>query len=229
MRKTVAFTLAGGLALGLAGAALAGSHGGAKTMEKPATTTPAPAQDGRILVEMPEPQRSNFLAIMRGFVEQLDDIMSAAGEGNFKEVARIAAQDMGPAHELIGVLRKAKVPEDKIAEVVNRVRARMEKIVAEGGGKTMMGRIVMEVLGEAPPEFVKWQKEHMKTGGFGRFMPPEMHVMGLQMHLNAAKLADIAAGIGENPSAEDYRKIFKAVGEVTTQCRGCHASWKVMR
>ncbi len=202
------------------------AKGPADTAGKAATGT---VEDGRVFVEMPEPQRSNFLAIMRGFMEQLDDIINAAAEGNFKEVARIAGQDMGPAHELIGVLREAKVPEEKIAEVVQRIRQRMEEVVQAGGGKMMMGRIVQEVLGEVPPAFRKWKQEHMKTGGFGRFMPPEMHVMGLQMHLNAAKLADVATAIGEKPTAEDYGKVLSAIGEITTQCRGCHASWKVMR
>ena len=245
-RKFVA--LAGGLVLA-AGVALAGSHDGA---QKPAADMkPMPqkmqqmqqkaqpgegaaaqsgaADDARTFVELPQPQRDTFLKLMRGFMESLDDINAALAEGNFREVARIAKEDMGPAHEVMAVLRKAKVPEEKVAEVVKQARAAMEEVVKKGEGRPMIGRIVMQTLGpDVPPAFMQWKQEHIRTGGLGRFLPPAMHVMGIQLHLNAAKLADIAAQT-EKPTAENYKKVMGALSEVTGQCRACHAAWKVIK
>jgi len=226
MKNRFLTILAAGMMMA-AGAALAGDGGGAADGGK---TNGGGQDDGRTFVEMPKPQRDAFLAMMRGFVESMDDVNSALSEGDFREVARIAREDMGPAHEVMAALRSAGVPEDKITKVVTRARAAMQEVVDNGGGQPRIGRVVMQTLGpDVPDAFMSWKQEHMRSGGLGRFMPAEMHVMGVQMHLSAAALGDAAATVGDKPGVEDYKKVLGALNEITAQCRACHASWKVFK
>ncbi|WP_156098588.1 hypothetical protein [Thermopetrobacter sp. TC1] len=190
--------------------------------------------DGRTLVQMEPQMQQQFLAMMRGFLDYVDDMMNALAEGDFREVARIAGEDLGPAHELMSKLRAAKVPEEKIAEIRKLVRQRMAEMVEQGGGNPDqmhmgMGRIVMQVLGKPLPgmQMGEGRKKPQGFGGFGRVLPPEMHQMGMQMHLAAGNIADVAAKVGNEPTADDYRKVIEAIGELTGQCRACHAAWKL--
>jgi len=199
-----------------------------------ALSAPAMAMedDGRTLVKMDEATQQRFLAMMRGFLESVDDMMSALGEGDFKEVARVATEDLGPAHELMSRLRAAHVPQEKIDEIARLVRQRMAKMAEEGGDEQAMhmgmGRIVMQVLGGPPPGMKMGRGQGGGGfGGFGQVMPPEMHQMGMQMHLISGQIADAAKAVGEKPGAEDYRKVNAAISELTGQCRACHAAWKL--
>jgi len=218
MKKTI---LAGFLALATA-------TGGAWAQD-------AAQDDGRTLVKMDPQMQQQFLAMMRGFLDSVDDMMSALAEGDFKEVARVAGEDLGPAHELMNKLRAAKVPDEKIAEIRKLVRERMAKMLEEGGDPGWMhmgmGRIVMQVLGGPVPGMQmgmgKRKPGAQGFGGFGQVMPPEMHQMGMQMHLISSSIADAAAAVGEKPTAEDYRKVVGAISELTGQCRACHAAWKL--
>ena len=200
----------------------------------PAVAQDAQNNDPRTLVQMEPQMQHKFLAMMRGFLDSIDDMMSALAEGDFKEVARVAEDDLGPAHELMNKLRAAKVPEEKIAEIRKLVRKRMAAMIEQGGGDSNqmhmgMGRIVMQVLGKPLPgmQMGAGKKKPQGFGGFGRVLPPEMHQMGMQTHLVAAKIADVAKTVGDKPTAEDYRKVVEAIGELTGQCRACHAAWKL--
>ena len=189
--------------------------------------------DGRTPVQMEPQMQQRFLAMMRGFLDSIDDMMSALAEGDFREVARVAEEDLGPAHELMNRLREAKVPEEKIAEIRKLVRQRMARMIEQGGDAQQMhmgmGRIVMQVLGKPLPgmRMGAGKKKPQGFGGFGRVLPPEMHQMGMQTHLVAAKIADVAKTVSEKPTAEDYRKVVGAIGELTGQCRACHAAWRL--
>ncbi len=196
----------------------------------------AAQDDGRTLVKMDPQMQQQFLAMMRGFLESVDDMMSALAEGDFKEVARVAGEDLGPAHELMKKLHDAKVPQDKIDRIRKLVRERMAKMLEQGGGDARqmhmgMGRIVMQVLGGPVPgmQMGKGMKKPgaQGFGGFGQVMPPEMRQMGMQMHLISSNIADVAAAVGDKPTADDYRKVVGAIGELTGQCRACHAAWKL--
>jgi len=189
--------------------------------------------DPRTLVQMEPQMQQQFLALMRGFLDSIDDMMSALAEGDFREVARIAGEDLGPAHELMKKLRAAKVPEKKIAEIRKRVRQHMAAMIEKGEDAQRMhmgmGRIVMQVLGEPLPgmQMGAGKRKPQGFGGFGRVLPPEMHQMGMQMHLAAAQIADVAAAVGDKPTAQDYQKVLGAIGEFTGQCRACHAAWRL--
>ncbi len=206
----------------------------------------AQAEDPRTHVTLPPDMQGKFLAMMRTFMDSLDDITNALGEGDFREVTRIAREEMGPAHNLMKKLRAAKVPENKIAEIARRIRTHMEKMVA-GEGPTGpgamhqgMGRIVREVLGGPIPGMMPGMGRGAMGGpgkgrkggfgGFGQFLPPEMHSMGMQMHLLSAKLADRAEAAAKKsqPDAAGYKAVLSALGEVTGQCRACHSAWRVI-
>ncbi len=200
-----------------------------------AFSTPALAmeEDARTPVKMDAQTQQKFLGMMRGFLESVDDLMSALAEGDFKEVARVAAEDLGPAHELMARLHAAKVPQDKIDEIARLVRQRMAKMVEEGGGEEKMhagmGRIVMQVLGGPIPGMKMGQGKGGGGGfgGFGKVMPPEMHQMGMELHLLSGKIADAARAVSEKPTAADYKAVTGAISELTGQCRACHAAWKI--
>ncbi len=187
--------------------------------------------DGRTLVELHPQVRSNFLGMMRGFTESLDQIINALAEGDFKEAARIAEDDLGPAHELVMALRKANVPPEKIAEIRKLARQRMAQALEQGvpDGGLGMGAIAMKVLGKPVPGMGNRMggMQPGARGGFGPWLPPEMRAMGIQLHLIGAELADLAKAAADKPSTEDYNKVLGKLGELTTQCVACHSAWKV--
>ncbi len=211
-----------------------GAASAQQPQNQPSATTPQ-MQDDRELIQLNPQIRAGFLAMMRGFVESLDDLMTALGEKDFAEVARIANDDLGPAHELMIRLKNANVPPEKIAEIRKLARERMAKALDEGqlDGPMGMGWIAMKVLGGPIPGMQPGMGGMGgmggTRGGFGPFLPSEVRAMGIQMHLEAAKVAEIAEQVATagKPSAEDYRKVIQAISGMTTQCRACHAAWRV--
>ncbi|GEM_PF-604809 len=194
-----------------------------------AAQSAAATQDERTLVQLEPDVRARFLAMMRGFVDSLDDIVNALAEGDFREVERIANDDLGPAHELMARLRTAKVPPEKMAEIRRLAAERMAKAIEDGKleGRLGMGMIVGKVLDDIPAGLQPGQQA--QQGGFGPFLPAEMRVMGMQLHLEGARLAEVAgkAAAAKNPTAEHYRQVMEAMSGITAQCRACHAAWRV--
>ncbi len=211
----------------------------------PAMAAGGEEEDGRVAVEMSPAMESHFLSMMRGFLDSLDDLTNALGEGDFREIARVAGEDMGPAHELMARLRAAKVPPEKMARIAKLVRRRMAEMDEEGvdGEQRFgVGRIVRQVLGDIPGVPVGHgpgagrglggggaARDAQSFADFGHEMRPEMRAMGMQVHILAGKIADLAEKVPEKPAAEDYRNIAAAMGELTAQCRACHAAWKIKR
>ncbi len=208
--------------------------------------------DGRVLVDVPVEVRDAFLAMMRGFMEALDDIHAALAEGNFRDVARVARDRLGPAHEMIVMLQAAGVPEEKIDEISRLVARRMQRMIDAGGGDPGqmhrgMGMIVQQVLGEIPPALKEKMQQRLQArqtaagaagkvpkpdggfGQFGRYLPAEMRQMGMQMHVAGARLAEVAARVGDAPAVADYQAVLGALGEITGQCRACHAAWRLVK
>ncbi len=180
--------------------------------------------DPRTYVELPPEIRARFLATMRGFMQTLDKVSGALAEGNFAEAARIAEDEMGPAHEMMKKLKKMQATPQQVAEIKKRARERFAQVVAESGDKVRpgIGRIAMQVLGKPLPGM----KEHKRTA-IGPHLPAAMHRMGIQLHLNAADFADVARKVGKQPTVEDYRKVLSAYQEITGMCVACHDAWRV--
>jgi hypothetical protein len=62
---------------------------------------------------------------------------------------------------------------------------------------------------------------HRGTGmGPGRFMPPEMHRLGISMHHAASEFAEVAR-------AGDPAAATAALQRVTTFCVACHAAYRI--
>ena len=83
--------------------------------------------------------------------------------------------------------------ENKWAEAGNLVETRM--------GKSTMGK-------------------HRATGmGPGRFMPPEMHSLGINMHIAASEFAELA-------KKGDTKNAYLALQKVNGACVACHYSYR---
>jgi cytochrome c556 len=63
--------------------------------------------------------------------------------------------------------------------------------------------------------------------GFGRYLPREFREMGLAMHRAADEFAVVADAVPADPTAADWHKTMEALETISTQCRACHATFKV--
>ena len=62
--------------------------------------------------------------------------------------------------------------------------------------------------------------KHRGTGmGPGRFMPAEMHTIGIEMHFAASELAEAA-------KKTDQKGMYSALQKVTSSCVACHYSYR---
>ena len=160
---------------------------------------PAWADDERIPVNLPPEVKDAFLKEMRGHMGNLDDILTAIAEENFKEAADIADVRMDFGHKTW----EAMAQQGMSADQITAMKARMKKTGMKRGPGTGGGR------------------------GMGQFMPEDFRVMGQQFHLAAANFAIKARAVGLEPTATDYRNVIGALEEVTLTCRGCHEAFRV--
>jgi hypothetical protein len=63
--------------------------------------------------------------------------------------------------------------------------------------------------------------------GIGRHMPAEFREMGFGFHRAADDFARIAAETPEPPDAAGWSKLINGLAQVTAQCNGCHAAFRV--
>ncbi len=63
--------------------------------------------------------------------------------------------------------------------------------------------------------------------GFGRFLPREFRELGMAMHRSALDFADVAAAVGQPPTAAEWRGTVEALQVVSSTCRGCHAAFRL--
>jgi len=90
----------------------------------------------------------------------------------------------------------ALIGENKLAEAGDVAEKRL--------GRSTMGRMMVKAKGMGP----------------GRFMPPEMHAIGMSMHDAASEFAQLA-------KAGDRAKAQAALAGITGKCVACHASFRV--
>jgi cytochrome c556 len=55
----------------------------------------------------------------------------------------------------------------------------------------------------------------------------EFREMGLGMHRAAAEFADVADAVPAEPTTADWKKAMAALQAISTQCRACHATFRV--
>jgi len=63
------------------------------------------------------------------------------------------------------------------------------------------------------------QSSH-KGKGFGKFMPKEMKMMGMQLHIAANEFADVAR-------EGDMGEAYKSLRNISASCVACHQSFQV--
>jgi len=66
----------------------------------------------------------------------------------------------------------------------------------------------------------KHKQSSRKEKGFGKFMPKEMKMMGMQLHIAANEFADVAR---EGNMGEAY----KSLRHISSACVACHQSFQV--
>ena len=170
------------------------------------TTGPVNAQeDDRQFVKVAPDVMNRFLAEMREDLVHLDDLLGAIAAGDMEQAARIAERRMGLGHQRLMRMQEQGASDEEINRMVAKIR---KMAVSEGVDlpKALHGK---------------------KHGGIGMLMPEELRAMGQEMHKAAYHLADVARAAKNPPDAGDYRKLFAAVNDITTQCRGCHETFRV--
>ncbi len=164
------------------------------------------AEDNRQFVRVSPDIIDDFLAEMRQDLVHLDDLLGAITEGSFEEAARIAERRMGLAHKRIEMMEENGASDEKIAKFIAKVRKMTENEDIN---------LSKALHGKGQPR------------GVGQFMPEELRAMGQEMHKAAYDLADTARAAKTPPTADDYKKLFSAVNDITTLCRSCHDSFRV--
>jgi hypothetical protein len=97
---------------------------------------------------------------------------------------------LGALNEILGLMAA-----DKLKEAGEVAEKRM--------GRSTMGKHAARTRGQGP----------------GRFMPPEMHGIGMAGHDAASEFAKVAA-------TGDRTKAIAALQELTSTCVACHASYR---
>jgi len=79
-------------------------------------------------------------------------------------------------------------------------------------------------------EAATFARKEMAIGqglGIGRYMPAEFREMGFGFHRAADDFARLAAETPEPPDAAGWSKLINGLAQVTAQCNGCHAAFRV--
>lgn len=66
----------------------------------------------------------------------------------------------------------------------------------------------------------KHEQSSHKAKGFGKFMPKEMKMMGMQLHIAANEFADVAR-------EGDMGEAYKSLRSISATCVACHQSFQV--
>ncbi|CCQ72628.1 hypothetical protein [Magnetospira sp. QH-2] len=188
-----------------------------------AMATPVQAEeDMRTVLTLKPEIREQFLKEMRGHMENLDDIISAIGEGDFKEAAMIADTRLDFGHHIWEAMAAKGATADQIAAAKNRMRS-----MGMGMGRGMSDEEHMKMEEKMADHAKGMGMGHGMGRGMGRHMTPEFRQMGQSMHGAGGELAKVLHAAATPPTAENYRQVMESLSEVTTVCRSCHATFKV--
>lgn len=170
------------------------------------TTTAVAEDDGRQMIKVPVESQVALLTEMRALLDNVDDLIAALSEGDFKEVAKIADYKLGFGHARFEKMLEDGVPEDQI----EAARKKMMQRRAQGGGGHGGGG-GSSIFGQ----------------GVGRLMPTEVREMGQQLHAAAGEVSQAAKKANATPSTEDYKAVLEGIQQMTSVCRACHASFRI--
>lgn len=144
-----------------------------------------------------------FLAVMLPFAQAeqaAKDAAKPAASDDLRQLVTMPAQAQALMrqdmldHLAVMTELMGLLAENKWAEAGNLVETRM--------GKSTMGK-------------------HRGTGmGPGMFMPPEMHSLGINMHIAASEFAELA-------KKGDHKAAYLALQKVNGQCVACHYTYRI--
>jgi len=164
------------------------------------TTAPL-ASDERKAISLPPDMKDRFLAEMRGHMGNLDDIIAAIAEGEFREAADTAEIQMDFGHSMWSALQESGMSSEQVMQMKKQMQANgMGQGMGQGVG---MGK------------------------GMGRQMPDDFRAMGASFHEAAQAFAARARQSENPPSSDDYKGVMEALQGVTAACRGCHEAFRV--
>ncbi|MBT7915230.1 cytochrome c [Candidatus Bathyarchaeota archaeon] len=167
--------------------------------------TAASADDRERLDVSPDVQEK-LITNMRVQFATLDDILLALGEGDFGTAADIAELRMTMGH------------------------TRWEQMLEQGASMADIATERKQFMSLSMQERQKIEKAGIKHGGgLGRFMPDDFRGMGQAYHEVAGNLANVLRAAATPPTAENYRKAFEALEEVTATCNSCHETFRIPR
>ena len=152
----------------------------------------------RQAVTLPPEIKDSFLSEMRGHMGNLDDILLALAEGDFKSAADIADITMDFGHRVWESMAAQGMSSEEILAMKKTMRGTRRDGQGSGQGR-----------------------------GFGRFMPEEFRTMGQGFHEAAAEFAVKVRAIGPNPSVADYQIALEHLEQITAACRGCHDAFRI--
>lgn len=171
---------------------------------------PARAADDREVITLPPEVKDGFLAEMRGHMTNLNDIISALAEGDFKQAADIAELRMDFGHRMWRALDQQGLSAEEILAMKARMKA-AGKTQGQGQGGGQGGGQGMGGGGH----------------GMGRYMPPDFRAMGRAFHEAAGDFASAARAAGDPPSLADYQSVMDGLQALTANCLGCHEAYRI--
>lgn len=190
--------------------------------------------DDRELIKIPDEAQKALLTEMRSLLENLNELLGAVAEGDFKEVARISDFKLGFGHARWQRMKEAGYSQADIQAQIDRMQA----MRAANGGKLSEEQIHGKGMGMGQGKGMGMgmgMGRGMGGGGgdsifgrgVGRFMPDEVRALGQQLHGSAAVISVAAKKAGSKPIVEDYKTVIGGIEEMTAVCAACHASYKI--
>jgi len=170
------------------------------------------------VVTLPAPIAEAFRAEMRGHMRSLDDILYALSDGDYAEAANVADLRWDFGHRMWEALADQGVSAEEIAQRKAQMREAMRASGMTPGQGMGMGGGAGQGMGMG-----------MGGGmGLGRFMPEAIRTMGQGFHQAGQRFAAAARAMGDDPTLEDQRALLGTLQEVTTYCRACHDTFRVV-
>ncbi len=180
--------------------------------------------DDRELIKIPDEAQKALLTEMRSLLENLNELLGAVAEGDFKEVARISDFKLGFGHARWQRMKEAGYSQADIQAQIDRMLA----MRAANGGKLSEEQIHGKGMGMGMGRGMGGGGGDSIFGrGVGRFMPDEVRALGQQLHGSAAVISVAAKKAGSKPIVEDYKTVIGGIEEMTAVCAACHASYKI--
>ena len=162
--------------------------------------------DDRVILDVPTDVQEQLITNMRVQFTSLDDILLSLGEGDFETAADIAELRMTMGH------------------------TRWEQMLEDGASMADIAMARKNFMSLSMQERQKIEGMGIRRGGgMGRFMPADFRSMGQAYHGVVDSFANVLRSAATPPSAEDYRKAFEALEEVTATCNACHATFRIPR